>query len=89
MTCAASTSVTATATVSGWTNKVEQPNSGTANVRAAIWTKTAAGADAAPVFTSTETGTAGGMDCMLFELTGANTQHPSTCRPCTPRAPPR
>lgn len=71
--CAASTSVTATATVSGWTNRIEQPNSGTANVRVACWTKTAAGADAAPTFTSTETGTAGGMDCMLFELAGANT----------------
>jgi hypothetical protein len=76
VTCAASTSVTATATVSGWTNRFEVPNSGTANVRVALWTKTAAGADAAPVFTSTETGTAGGMDAMLFELSGANTTTP-------------
>lgn len=76
VTCGASTSVTATATVSGWTNRFEQPNTATAQVRVAIWTKTAAGADAAPVFTSTEVGTAGGMDCMLFELSGANTTTP-------------
>ena len=42
------------------------------HVLAALWTKTAAGTDAAPVFSSTEAGTAGGMDCMLFELNGAN-----------------
>ncbi len=71
--CAASTSVTATATSSGWTNLFEVPNSGTANVRVACWTKTATGADAAPTFTSTETGTAGGMDCVLFELSGWKT----------------
>ncbi len=76
VTCAASTSVTATATASGWTNRIEIPNTATAQVRAAVWTKTAAGADAAPVFTSTETGTAGGMDCMLFELQGANIASP-------------
>jgi hypothetical protein len=76
VTCAASTSVTATATTSGWVNQLEVPNTATAQVRVAFWTKTAAGADAAPVFTSTETGTAGGMDCMLFELQGANTTTP-------------
>ena len=75
VTCGASTSVTATGTVSGWVNRFEQPNSGTANVRVAIWTKTAAGSDAAPVFTTTVTGT-GAMDCMLFELSSANTTTP-------------
>lgn len=74
--CAASTSVTATATVSGWVNQFEQPNTATAQVRVAIWTKVAVGGDTAPTFTSTETGTAGGMDCMLFELSGANTTTP-------------
>lgn len=74
--CAATTSVTATATVSGWTLQLEVPNTATAQVRVAIWAKVAVGSDAAPVFTSTETGTAGGMDCMLFELSGANTVTP-------------
>lgn len=74
--CAATTSVTATGTVSGWNNLFEVPNSGTANVRVAIWVKDATGGDAAPTFTSTETGTAGGMDCVLFELSGANTTSP-------------
>lgn len=74
--CAASTSVTATATVSGWVNQFEVPNTATAQVRVAIWTKVAAGSDAVPTFTSTEVGTAGGMDCVLFELSGANTTTP-------------
>jgi hypothetical protein len=69
----ASTSVTTTATVTaGWVQQFEALNSATANVRAAVWTKVATGADAVPVFTSTETGTAGGMDCMLFEFAGAD-----------------
>jgi hypothetical protein len=76
VTCGASTSVTATATVSGWVNQFEVPNTATAQVRVAIWTKTAVGSDAVPTFTSTEVGTAGGMDCVLFELSGANTTVP-------------
>lgn len=68
--CAATTSVTATGGTAGWTNLFEVPNSGTANVRVAVWVKTAAGADAAPTFTTTVTGT-GAMDCMLFDLAGA------------------
>ena len=78
--CAATTSVTATATTSGWLQTagfgIEEPNSGTAHARTAIWSKVATGLDGAPTFTSTETGTAGGMDCMLFELTGVNTATP-------------
>jgi pectate lyase-like protein len=72
VTAGASTSVTPIATVTtGWTQVLPSPNSiSTVNVFAAMWIKPAAGADAAPVFTSTETGTAGGMDCMLFELNG-------------------
>ncbi len=66
---AASTSVTATAcATAGWRNQLEAANTATAQVRAACWTKIATGADTAPTVTSTETGTAGGMDVMLFEL---------------------
>lgn len=69
----ASTSVTAiTTSTTGWVTAGTAANTATAQVRAAVWVKVATGADAAPVFTSTETGTAGGMDCMLFELSGAN-----------------
>ena len=75
VTAGASTSVAATATVSGWTLLLEVPNSGTANVRVAYWTKVAAGSDAAPTFTSAVVGT-GAMDCMLFEMSGANTATP-------------
>ena len=79
VTVAAATSCTATATTSGWSQAaghgIEEPNSGTAHARAAIWTKTAAGSDAAPVFTSTLSGT-GAMDCMLFELSSAVTGTP-------------
>jgi hypothetical protein len=60
---------------SGWTNRVENGNSGTANARVSIWTKTAAGADAAPAFTSTLSGTAA-MTCTLLEYTGADTANP-------------
>lgn len=70
---AASTSVTAIASPStGWVPVAVASNTATAQVEVAVWVKTAAGADAAPVFTSTETGTAGGMDCVLFEFSGAN-----------------
>jgi hypothetical protein len=69
---AASTSVAATGGTAGWTKQKEQfSNTSSGPVLVACWTKPAAGADAAPVFTSTETGTAGGMDCMLLELQGA------------------
>jgi hypothetical protein len=69
----ASTSVTAIASSStGWVPVATASNTATAQVEVAAWVKTATGADAAPVFTSTETGTAGGMDCVLFELSGAN-----------------
>ena len=75
VTAGASTAVLATSEGSGtWSKVAEYWNSTTAagHVLAALWTKTAAGTDAAPVFSSTEAGTAGGMDCMLFELNGAN-----------------
>ena len=79
VTVAAATSCTATATTSGWSQAaghgIEEPNPRTAHARAAIWTKTAAGSDAAPVFTSTLSGT-GAMDCMLFELSSAATTTP-------------
>lgn len=75
--CAASTSVTATGcSTTGWVNLLEVPNSATAHVRVAIWAKSAGGGDTAPTFTSTENGTAGGMDVMLFELSGANLTTP-------------
>jgi hypothetical protein len=73
VTAGASTSAAAISTPSGWAKQVEEGNSATANTRAAIYTKVASGGDAAPSFTSTESGTAGGMDCMLFELIGADT----------------
>jgi len=69
----ASTSVTAIASSStGWVPVAVASNTATAQVTVAVWVKVATGADAAPVFTSTETGTAGGMDCVLFELAGSN-----------------
>jgi len=69
----ASTSVTAIASSStGWVPVGVAANTATAQVEVACWVKTATGADAAPVFTCTETGTAGGMDCLLMELSGAN-----------------
>lgn len=74
VTAAASTSITAIATSStGWAQAATSANTATAQVQASLWVKTATGADTAPTFTSTETGTAGGMDCVLFELSGANT----------------
>jgi len=79
VTVAAATSCTATATSSSWSQAaghgIEEPNSTTAHARAAIWTLTALGNDAAPTFTSTLSGT-GAMDCMLLELTAANTTTP-------------
>lgn len=73
----ASTSAAAITEGSGtWSQQVQEGNSSTAHTRCAVFTKTAAGGDAAPTFTSTEAGTAGGMDCMLFELIGANTTSP-------------
>ena len=73
----ATAGIGATATTSGWSQAaghgIEEPNTASASTRAAIWTKTAAGADAAPVFTSAS---ATDMDCVLFELNGANTTTP-------------
>jgi len=72
VTSAAATSTAALNTPSGWTKQLEEPNSATAHSRSVIYTKTAAGGDSAPAFTSTLSGT-GAMDCMLFELIGADT----------------
>jgi len=77
---AGSTSVGTTSTAtSGWSQAagfgIEQPNAATAHARAALWTKVAAGTDAAPTFTCAASGTAA-MDVMLFELNGANTTTP-------------
>ena len=74
---AASTSITvdiATVT-SGWTQQILEPDFTTIHVAVACFTKTATGADAAPVFTVTGTTTVA-MDCMLYELAGANTTTP-------------
>src|ERR1035438_5440672 len=74
---AASTSITvdiATVT-SGWTQQILEPDFTTIHVAVACYTKTATGADAAPVFTVTGTTTVA-MDCMLFELNGVNTTSP-------------
>src|ERR1017187_4175016 len=73
---AASTSITVDiATTSGWTQQILEPDFTTIHVAVACFTKTAAGADAAPVFTVTGTTTVA-MDCMLFELNGVNTATP-------------
>lgn len=72
----AATTATHPATASGWSlcsyamnriDTVSQPP-----VWSAVFVKLAAGSDAAPVFTSTVTGT-GAMDCLLLELAGATT----------------
>src|ERR1035441_9430863 len=73
---AASTSITVDiATTSGWTQQILEPDFTTIHVAVACFTKTATGADAAPVFTVTGTTTVA-MDCMLYELAGANTTTP-------------
>ena len=78
VTAGAATSVTATAEntgTSGWTKQFEVFNTtgaGTTQVLVAVWTKIAAGSDAAPAFTSTLSGTAA-MSCTLYELSGADT----------------
>lgn len=76
VTAGGTTSAASISTPSGWAKQIEEGNSATAHAIAAIYTKTAAGGDAAPTFTSTESGTAGGMDCLLLELGGANTSSP-------------
>jgi hypothetical protein len=71
-----STSVTATAQnagTSGWTKVLEVFNStgGTGHALVAVWTKTAAGSDAWPQFTSTLSGTAS-MTITMVALRGAS-----------------
>ena len=75
VTAVAATSVTATAQNSGttgWTKYSEAWNSTTnaGHVAVSVWTKTSAGSDAAPAFTSTLTGT-GAMTVTLYNLSGA------------------
>jgi hypothetical protein len=66
----ATTSTAAMSTPAGWTKQLEIGNTTTARARVALYTKTAAGADAAPVITSTISGTAT-MTCTMFELVSA------------------
>jgi hypothetical protein len=78
ITAAAGTSAAATAQnagTSGWANQAEAGNAATANARVSVWTKTAAGADAAPAFTSALAGTAA-MTCTLFEVASIDTTTP-------------
>jgi hypothetical protein len=63
------------ATTSGWTQQILEPDYTTIHCAVALYTKTAAGADTAPVFTVTGT-TPVAMDCVLFELLGANATTP-------------
>ena len=72
ITAAATTSVTAPATPSGWTAGPAVGNSATAHAYTAIFWKVAAGSDAAPTTTVTFSGT-GRCGFTLIELTGAET----------------
>ena len=66
------TSATAIASsTAGWNLLLGVGNTTTAHSRVAIFAKIAAGADAAPSFTSTTSGT-GGMEAVLFELANAS-----------------
>ena len=73
VTATAATSTTAIATTSGWAKTGEAAAAGRARV--AFYTQAAAGADAAPTFTSTLSGT-GAMTCTLLEFAGMNTTTP-------------
>jgi hypothetical protein len=66
---AATTSCTSISLPAGWTNLANNGNAATANARYRICCLVATGGDAAPVSTTTITGT-GAMDMTLLELSG-------------------
>jgi hypothetical protein len=76
VTAGATTSAAATAQNTGTTGWAKQIEAGAASsALVAVWAKTAAGADAAPAFTSALSGTAA-MTCALFEISGVSTSNP-------------